>query len=150
MALLVCRATRKPDIKPGRFLLVTGMVNGYEGTLTLHSGPRAQDLQPLHKHGGASFAVPPAARANNLSAVVHHAGVVLVRPVPAAAKKHGDAPFVVEYGMQVGGSFEPPCSPPSNPPTHPPTHPGARRRVVCGLYVSPLPRAVAGGGGAGA
>lgn len=129
MIELVYRATRNVNVRFGRFLLVSGLVNCKDGILQLHCGPRAQDLQSLHKHGGASFLVPPAARANNLSAVVHHVGVLPVRPVPfqslrndnvqkeeetrrarmgrlqfvktrTAEKPSPDPPYTVEYGLK--------------------------------------------------
>lgn len=55
--------------------------------------------------------MPASARDNNLSAIVHHVGAVLVRPAASRGcntpRKKGEqedenaAPFVVEYGLQV-------------------------------------------------
>jgi len=115
---LVYRSTRSTHVRRGRFLLLSGFVNCFDGIIQLHCGPRTQDLQPLHKHGGASFVVPASAHTNNLSAIVHHVGAVLVRPVPAkgvlkekmkrgkegAEGQNADSdipPYVVEYGLQV-------------------------------------------------
>ncbi|GAB5037263.1 cobalamin synthesis protein p47k [Nannochloropsis oceanica] len=118
VAELVYRSTRSTHIRRGRFLLLSGFVNCFDGIIQLHCGPRTQDLQPLHKHGGASFIVPASARANNLSAIVHHVGAILVRPVPVQRPSKGllnmnkvcqnaehnyldCPPYVVEYGLQV-------------------------------------------------
>ncbi len=97
-------------MKRGRFLLVTGVVTCHLGSLHLLCGPRPQDLQPL-KHG---VSMGPPAAFTNLSAVVHHVGTLVVRPLAMGARSiiissssgsssgggGGDGPpFVLQYGL---------------------------------------------------
>jgi hypothetical protein len=94
---LTFRSARQGDVKRGRFLQISGIVTAHLGSLHLLCGPRPQDLEPL-KHG---VSMGPPATLTNLSAVVHHVGMLLVRPlaVPGAGTTSHDPPFVLQYGL---------------------------------------------------